>query len=99
MLSLVGCGGGFSALPLHSVRPKALKMKEMDKKPNYMTVPAALKELEKIEMVRLTDNVYHLDHAVTAMQKTILEAFGLDVANIKYRAAKISKELKEAGSR
>ena len=39
------------------------------------------------------------DHAVTAMQKTILEAFGLDVANIKYRAAKISKELKEAGSR
>ena len=74
------------------------KMKEMDKKPNYMTVPAALKELEKIEMVRLTDNVYHLDHAVTAMQKTILEAFGLDVANIKYRAAKISKELKEAGS-
>ena len=48
-----------------------------------MTVPAALKELEKIEMVRLTDNVYHLDHAVTAMQKTIPEAFGLDVANIK----------------
>jgi len=74
------------------------KMKEMDKKPNYMTVPAALKELEKIEMVRLTDNVYHLDHAVTAMQKTILEAFGLDVANIKYRAVGISKELKEAGS-
>ena len=34
------------------------------------------------------------DHAVTAMQKTILEAFGLDVANIKYRAAGISKELR-----
>ena len=30
MLSLVGCGGGSIALPLHSVRPKALKMKEMD---------------------------------------------------------------------
>ena len=30
MLSLVGCGGGLIALPLHSVRPKALKMKEMD---------------------------------------------------------------------
>mgnify|MGYP002626676692 CR=1 FL=1 len=57
------------------------KMKAMDKKPNYMTVPAALKELEKIEMVRLTDNVYHLDHAVTATQKTILEAFGLDPAS------------------
>ena len=30
MLSLVGCGGGLIALPLHSVRPKTLKMKEMD---------------------------------------------------------------------
>ena len=28
------------------------EMKNMEKKPNYMTVPAALKELEKIEMVR-----------------------------------------------
>lgn len=69
------------------------KMKAMDKKPNFMTVPAALKELEKIEMVRLTDNVYHLDHAVTATQKTILEAFGLDVQNIKYRASEISRKL------
>ena len=32
------------------------KMREMDKKPNYMTVPAAMKELEKIEVVRLTGN-------------------------------------------
>jgi len=30
MLSLVGCGVGLIALPLHSVRPKTLKMKEMD---------------------------------------------------------------------
>lgn len=69
------------------------KKKQMDKKPNYMTVPAALKELEKIEMIRLTDNRYHLDHAVTATQKTILEAFGLDVKNIKTEADKISKAL------
>ena len=69
------------------------KMKAMDKKPNYMTVPAAMKELEKIEMVRLTDNAYHLDHAVTATQKTILEAFGLDVQNVKYRANEISRIL------
>lgn len=26
--------------------------KKLDKKPNYMTIPMALKELEKIEMVR-----------------------------------------------
>ena len=37
------------------------EMKNLEKKPNYMTVPAALKELEKIEMVRQLDNVYRLD--------------------------------------
>ncbi len=69
--------------------------KNIDKKPNCMTVPAAIKELEKIEMVRQLDNVYRLDHAVTATQKTILKAFGLDVAYIKYKAAEISSELKK----
>ena len=68
--------------------------KEMKKKLNYMTVPAALKELEKIEMVRQLDNVYRLDHAVTAAQKTILKAFGLNAEHIKYKAAYISEELK-----
>jgi len=42
------------------------KMKSMDKQPNYITVRAALRKLEKIAMVRLTDTKYHLDHAVTA---------------------------------
>lgn len=68
----------------------------LEKRPNYMTVPAAIKELEKIEMVRLTDNKYRLDHAVTATQKTILKAFGMDADMIKYYAAEISKILKEA---
>ena len=71
-------------------------MKKLEKKPNYMTVPAALKELEKIEMVRQLDNVYRLDHAVTANQKTILNAFGLDANHIKYYASELSKELKKA---
>ena len=66
----------------------------MDQKPNYMTVPAALKELEKIEMVRMTDNVYRLDHAVTKTQKTILSAFGIDVPLVKYHASQISETLK-----
>ena len=72
------------------------EMKNLEKKPNYMTVPVALKELEKIEMVRQLDNVYRLDHAVTANQKTILNAFGLDVNHIKYYASELSKELKKA---
>lgn len=72
------------------------EMLKLDSRPNYMTVPAAIKELEKIEMVRLTDNRYRLDHAVTATQKTILKAFGMDVPLIKYHAEGISKMLEGA---
>ena len=68
-------------------------VKEMDNKPNYMNVPAAIRELEKIEMVRQLDGVYRLDHAVTATQKTILKAFGITAENIRYKAAYISEEL------
>ena len=71
-------------------------MKEMAKKPNYMTVPAALKELEKIEMVRQMDNVYRLDHAVTATQKTILKAFGADENYIKAKSTRLGEQLKAA---
>ena len=71
------------------------EMLEMEKRPNYMTVPAALRELEKIEMVRLTDNRYRLDHAVTAVQKTILKAFDIDVHLVKYYAEEISRMLRE----
>jgi hypothetical protein len=41
-------------------------------------------------------HVYRLDHAVTANQKTILNAFGLDANHIKYYASELSKELKKA---
>lgn len=70
-------------------------VKEMDKKPNFMNVPAAIRELEKIEMVRQLDGIYRLDHAVTATQKTILKAFGITAENVKYRAEYISEELKK----
>ena len=68
-------------------------MKEMAKKPNYMTVPAAIRELEKIELGCQFGGTYRLDHAVTARQKTILKAFGLDEKYIKYRADEISKRI------
>ena len=72
------------------------EMRELDKHPNYMTVPAALKELDKIEMVRLTDNKYRLDHAVTATQKVILKSFGMDANVIRHHADRMSQILKEA---
>ena len=71
------------------------EMKNIGKKMNFMTVPAAIKELEKIEMTRQTDNVYRLDHAVTANQKKILNAFGLTEKNVEYRVECISEELRK----
>ena len=56
---------------------------------HYMNVPAAIREPEKIEMIRQTDGEYRLDHAVTATQKAILKAFKIDAAYIQNEAAKI----------
>lgn len=70
------------------------KTKEMNKKPNYLTVPAAIRELEKVEMTRQLDKVYRLDHAVTKTQKVILSAFGIDAGQVKYKANNISEILK-----
>ena len=72
------------------------ELERIDEKPNYMTVPAAIRELEKIEMNRGHDQVYRLDHAVTKTQKTILNAFGMDAAYVKHRAQRISEQLKIA---
>ena len=65
----------------------------LDKKPNYMTVPAAIKELEKIEMLKGADNEYNLDYAVTATQKTILKAFDMTADNIQRQARGLSADL------
>ena len=72
------------------------EMNRLEGKPNYMTVPAALKELDKIEMVRGLDRIYRMDHAVTKTQKTILAAFGVDDGYIKERACRISERLRIA---
>ena len=66
----------------------------LETKPNYMTVPAAIKELEKIEMVRGYDKVYRLDHAITATQRTILGAFDLSENDVKRAVTAISDRLK-----
>lgn len=66
------------------------EMEKLDKKPNFMTVPAAIRELDKMEMIRQTDGRYRLDHAVTATQKTILKAFGMDAAVIRKSANELS---------
>lgn len=66
---------------------------EMLEQPNYMNVPASIRELEKIEMIRQADGIYRLDHAVTATQKNILKAFGIDANYVKRKAQEISDRL------
>lgn len=84
--------GEFVALIVRSKMYTLLKdeMFRMEKKPNYMTVPAAIRELEKIEMVRGLDGKYRMDHAVTATQKDILRAFQMDANTIKKQADDLS---------
>lgn len=65
----------------------------MDKKQNYMTVSAALKELEKIELLKGGDNEYNLDYAITATQKDILNAFDMTSENVEKQARGISSDL------
>ena len=62
-------------------------------KQNYMTVPAAIKELEKIEMSRQSDGIYKLDHAVTAIQKAILKALDINPVTVATKAQSISNAL------
>lgn len=74
-------------------------MKMTDKKRNYYTVPAAIKELDKIEIIQQADRNYRLNNAVTAKQKDILKAFNMTAANIKEEAIAINDQLAQITAR
>jgi hypothetical protein len=63
-----------------------------------MNVPKAIRELEKIEMVRRNNGHYRLDHAITKTQKTILSSFGLADEDVLDTAASISSLLSKSQS-
>lgn len=69
------------------------QMKRNRKIENYMTVPAAIRELEKIEVIRQTDGSYRMSHAVTKTQKNILASFDMTERSIREQVAGINKEL------
>lgn len=64
---------------------------------NYMTVPASIKELEKIEMIKQGNGQYRLDCAITATQSKILNAYGLNPKTIVEKANYLSLELEKYG--
>ena len=73
--------------------PRRNKNPDKEGRKNFLTVPAAIKELEKIEITRQTDHNYRLDHAVTKTQKEILKAFGLTADDIRSQAIEINKDI------
>lgn len=75
------------------------KMQELGKRTNYLTVPAAVKELEKIEMVRLNDGRYHMAQAVTKTEKEILSAFGLTDKDIKNKSEELALRIQDIDRR
>ena len=72
---------------------------KLESRQNYMDVPAAIRELEKIEMIRGMDGVYRLDHAITAAQKTILGAFGMNAGSVKEQIKALSDRLNTSDER
>lgn len=71
------------------------EMIRIGSKPNFMTVPAAIKELNKIELIKTLDGVYRLDHAITATQKAILKAFGITSAQAIEMLDQLGKQIAE----
>lgn len=64
-----------------------------DQKANYMNVSAAIRELEKIEMIRKSDGEYVQDHAVTATQRAILQAFGMDDTDVRKQIKELNDKI------
>lgn len=81
---------------IYNLLKEAVIRMESDQK--YMTVPAAIRELEKIEMVRRNSGLYRLDHAITKKQKIILSSFGLDENIIRDKALKIGQQIADTGA-
>ena len=69
------------------------QMMRLESKRNYLTVPAAIRELEKIEMIRGQDGRYRIDHALTRVQKNILGSFGIDEEWVRKDAIKVADAL------
>ena len=69
---------------------KLSSIREKDKK-NY-TVPAVIRELEKIEVIKSDNNSYRVRFALTKKQKEILECLGIDEKYLKDEAIKICQK-------
>ena len=71
---------------------KPVKKEEKDRK--HYTVPAMMKEMEKIFITKDAKGNYRKKYALTARQKKILRAFDLEEKNLDTYIRKLSPSLK-----
>ena len=72
------------------------QMQRLQTRQNTMTVPGAIRELEKIEMTKRNGAQYILDYALTKTQKMILQSFGMSAEDAVSRVAEIARKLAES---
>ena len=71
------------------------QMKKLPQIKNQLTVPAAIKQLEKIEMIRRASQGYKLDYTITKTQKIILQCFGISPEDAIQNTKQISEALQQ----
>ena len=81
----------FVALVVRNELFKAIEpLRKKDRK--RFTVPAAIRELDRIIMTRDRNGKFYMRYALTANQKLILKQLGIDQTYVKRMAAKIAKK-------
>lgn len=88
----------FIALIIRSRIYNLLKehMQRLNCRKNYLTVPAALRELEKGELTRRNEGNYQQRYALTKNQREIFQAIGLSMEEVKSRMQNIANRLTAA---
>lgn len=66
------------------------QMLRLNTRRNTMTVPGAIRELEKLEMTRRNGTLYLQDYALTKSQKMIFQAFGLSAEDVAVSTQKLT---------
>ena len=72
------------------------QMERLKTRRNTMTVPGAIRELDKMEITRRNGERYLLDHALTKNQKMIFQSFGLSVENVFEEVKALTEKLATA---
>ena len=73
-------------------------MQRLNLKKNFLTVPAAIRELDKLELVLHNGGSYRQAYAVTKNQREIFQAVGLSEDEVKCRAQNVAQRLTDGTS-